>query len=295
MRWLGPIELRESLSMPDAIEAMKAAFGSDREVPLRQLLGGSLFMPGRVGHTTGIKVVSIEPGNPVGVVVVFDDDGSPLGMVDGSTLTSIRTGAASGLATQLLAPAEARIMTMLGAGAMAFDQVEAVRAVRPIERVIVWSRSKARAAVLAGRVGGEVELDANAAVAAADIVSCATPALEPLFSSSAAREGTHFNAVGAFTSEMVELPGALLGHAFVVVDDLDAAAAEAGDLIRVGRRPDATLTDLLEGSVVPAGTTVFKSVGLASQDVAAAVSALRTAERLGIGAEFGAGRRGRTP
>jgi ornithine cyclodeaminase len=288
MYWLGPEDLRLALPMSEAVESMQAAFGSDREVPLRQLLGGSLFMPGRVGDTTGIKVVSIVPGNPTGVVAVFDERGTPLGMVDGSTLTSIRTGAACGLATRLLAPEQIGTMAMLGAGAMAFDQVAAVREVRRIERVIVWSRSPSRARALAERVGGEVELDANTAVEQADVVSCATPSREPLFSASAVRPGTHVNAVGAFTSEMVELPGSLLNEAFVVVDDLDAAAAEAGDLIRARRTPDATITDVLEGRVRPTGgTTVFKSVGIASQDVAAAVTALRNAARLGIGVEFG--------
>ena len=287
MHWLGPDALRQALPMSEAIESMEAAFGFDREVPLRQLLGGSLFMPGRVGDTTGIKVVSIVPGNPTGVVAVFDEQGTPLGMVDGTTLTSIRTGAACGLATRLLAPAEAGTMAMLGAGAMAFDQIAAIREVRAIERVIVWSRSRARAESLAERVGGEVEMDANTAVEQADVVSCATPARQPLFSPSAVRHGTHLNAVGAFTAEMAELPGGLLSDAFVVVDDLDAAAAEAGDLIRAHRTPDATMADLLDGAIPPEGTTVFKSVGIASQDVAAAVTALRNANRLGVGIEFG--------
>lgn len=288
MRWLGPQELRAALSMADAIGAMEIAFSSDREVPLRQLLGGSLFMPGRARDITGIKVVSIVPGNPVGVVAVFDETGSPLGMVDRAALTSIRTGAACGLATLLLADETATRMAMLGAGAMAFDQVEAVRAVRDIERVVVWSRSRESAERLADRVGGVVEMDANAAVRQSDVISCATPSREPLFSPSAVANGAHVNAVGAFTREMVELPGSLLSEAFVVVDDLDAAAAEAGDLIRAGRVPDATVTELLEGGVVvPEGPTVFKSVGIASQDVAAAVAALRNAERLGLGTEFG--------
>ena len=288
MRWLGPQDLRAALSMADAIGAMEVAFSSDREVPLRQLLGGSLFMPGRARDITGIKVVSIVPGNPVGVVAVFDETGSPLGMVDGATLTSIRTGAACGLATRLLADETATRMAMLGAGAMAFDQVEAVRTVRAIERVVIWSRTRESAERLADRVGGVVEMDANAAVRQSDVISCATPSREPLFSPSAVGGGAHLNAVGAFTQEMVELPRSLLSEAFGVVDDLDAAAAEAGDLIRAGRVPDATLTDLLEGGVVvPDGPTVFKSVGIASQDVAAAVAALRNAERLGLGTEFG--------
>jgi ornithine cyclodeaminase len=274
--------------MADAIAAMEDAFSADREVPLRKLLGGSLFMPGRVGSTTGVKVVSIVPGNPVGVVAVFDGDGSPMGMVDGSTLTSIRTGAACGLATRLLASPESGTLAMLGAGAMALDQVDAVREVRSIERVIVWSRSRESAAALAREVGGEVELDANRAVDQAEVISCATPARRPLFSASSVRSGAHVNAVGAFTPEMAELPGGLLSEAFVVVDDLDAAAAEAGDLIQVGRVPDATITEVLDGANHPGeSTTVFKSVGIASQDVAAAVAALRNAARLGIGVEFG--------
>lgn len=288
MRWLGPEDLRRALPMADAISAMEDAFSADREVPLRKLLGGSLFMPGRVGSTTGVKVVSIVPGNPVGVVAVFDGDGSPMGMVDGSTLTSIRTGAACGLATRLLASPEAGTLAMLGAGAMALDQVEAVREVRPIERVIVWSRSRESAGALASRVGGEVQLDANRAVEQANVISCATPARQPLFSASSVESGTHVNAVGAFTPEMAELPGGLLSEAFVVVDDLDAAAAEAGDLIQAGRVPDATITEVLEGAGhPPESTTVFKSVGIASQDVAAAVTALRNAARLDIGIEFG--------
>ncbi len=288
MRWLGPDELRAALPMGDAVRAMESAFGSDIETPLRQLLGGSLFMPGRVGGTTGVKVVSIVPGNPVGVVAVFGEDGSPLGMVDGSTLTAIRTGAGCGLATRLLAPRSAKTLAMLGAGAMAFDQVAAVREVRPIERVLVWSRSRSHAEALAARVGGEVEMDADAAVASADVVSCATPAREPLFSASSLRSAVHVNAVGAFTPEMAELPGALVDEAFVVVDDRDAAAAEAGDLIRVGRTPDATMADLLGGLSAPEGAmTVFKSVGISSQDVAAGAMALRNADRLGIGTEFG--------
>ncbi len=288
MRWLGPDGLRAALPMGDAVRAMESAFGSDIETPLRQLLGGSLFMPGRVGGTTGVKVVSIVPGNPVGVVAVFGEDGSPLGMVDGSTLTAIRTGAGCGLATRLLAPRSAKTLAMLGAGAMAFDQVAAVREVRPIERVLVWSRSRSHAEALAARVGGEVEMDADAAVASADVVSCATPAREPLFSASSLRSAVHVNAVGAFTPEMAELPGALVDEAFVVVDDRDAAAAEAGDLIRVGRTPDATMADLLGGLSAPEGAmTVFKSVGISSQDVAAGAMALRNADRLGIGTEFG--------
>jgi ornithine cyclodeaminase len=244
-------------------------------------------MPGRLDDHMAVKVVSVVPGNPAGLVVVFGPDGGPIGVVDGPTLTSIRTGAVSGLATRLLAAEAPGTLAMLGAGAMAFDQVEAVRAVRPLVGVLVWSRDARHAADLAARVGGVAVVDADEAVGMADIVSCATPARSPLFSDAAIRPEAHVNAVGAFTPEMVELPAELVRRAFVVVDDVEAAAAEAGDLIRAGKAPDTTLRELLAGTgpAPVGGVTVFKSVGIAAQDVAAGVRALENARDSGLGIE----------
>jgi ornithine cyclodeaminase len=274
--------------MDVAIEAMVAAFGDDTEVPARVQLGSSLFMPGRVGDTTGIKVVSTVPGSPSGVVVVFDKSGGPLGMVDGPTLTALRTGAAAGLATRLLARSDSHTMAMLGCGVIATDQVRAVRAVRDIERVLVWSRNPAKAAAFAGRVGGEAVEDPGTAVWAADIVTTATPAEHHLFEDSNVRPGTHLNAVGAFTPRMVEISPATVQRAFVVVDDRGAAAREAGDLLQANKTPDATLGDLVTGRTKPptAAVTMFKSVGIASQDVAAAMTALDRATHLGLGVDL---------
>jgi ornithine cyclodeaminase len=276
IRVLDAAATRAALPMEEAIIAMESAFSDDREVPVRIRLGVSLFMPGRVGSYTGIKVVSTVPGNPAGIVVIFGEDGSALGLLDGPTLTAIRTGAAAGLATRLLARPDAAVMAMLGAGAMAFDQIEAVRAVRPIKKVLVWSRSEDHARRLADRVGGEPCLDAATAVSEADIVSCATPSRQPLFSDGAVRPGTHINAVGAFTPEMVEVPAATVQRAYVVVDDLAAAAEEAGDLLNAGRLPVTTIGDVLSGRnpEIREDVTFFKSVGIASQDVAAGVRAL---------------------
>ena len=134
--------------------------------------------------------------------------------------------------------------------------------------------------------GGAVALtDADAAAAEADVVSCATPATEALFRPESVRPGTHINAVGAFRPGMIEVPVEITRSAYVVVDDLEAAAAEAGDLIEAGRTPDTTLADLLAGRHPPIDTevTFFKSVGVASQDVAAAVVALEEARRQGLG------------
>lgn len=285
MRFLDPDASRAALPMPDAIEAMEHAFSGEAQTPLRSLVGPSLVMPGTLDGLMAVKVVSIVPGNPVGLVFVFGEDGSPLGVVDGPTITAIRTGAASGLATRLLAPDDSRTLAMLGSGAMAFDQVEAVRAVRPIDRVLVWSRTPENARRLADRVGGETVADPDEAVARADVVSCATPAKTPLFDAGSIRSGTHVNAVGAFTPDMAELSKELLERAYIVVDDIDAAAAEAGDLIRAGRHPNATLRELLadRAPAVVEDVTVFKSVGIAAQDVAAAGRALANAEREGIG------------
>ena len=285
MRYLNPADTRAALPMSDAIEAMEHAFSGESESPLRTQVGQSLVMPGRLDEIMAVKVVSTVPGNPTGLVIVFDEEGSPVGLVDGPTLTAIRTGAVSGLATSLLASGGASTLAMLGAGAMSFDQVEAVRTVRPIERVLVWSRSAVRARSLAGLIGAEVEAYADNAVALADVISCATPSNSPLFDPSLVRPGTHINAVGAFTPMMAEVPPAVLERAYVVVDDFEAARAEAGDLIQAGRDPNTDLRSLLAGTHPAIGedVTVFKSVGIAAQDVAAAHRALTNAAEAGIG------------
>lgn len=272
---LDAAQTRAALPMEEAIDAMREAFSDDIEVPVRVHLGSSLFMPGRVGDHSGIKVVSTVPGNPVGVVALFDATGACVGLVDAPTLTAIRTAAGAGLATDLLATGEASVMAMLGAGAMAADQVAAVRAVRPITEVRVWSRTEASAQRLAEQVGGVAVADANDAVAGADVITTATPSRAPLFGADAAGPSVHVNAVGAFTPEMVEIPPELVRRWTVIVDDRAAAAAEAGDLLQAGVEPDATVGDLLAGRFTPTQRpTLFKSVGIASQDVAAARRAL---------------------
>jgi ornithine cyclodeaminase len=285
MRYLNSAETRQALPMRDAIRAMEHAFSAEAETPMRTIVGSSLVMPGRLEDIIAVKVVSTVPGDPAGLVVVFAPDGSPLGLVHGPTLTAIRTGAVCGLATALLATNGASTLAMLGAGAMAFDQIEAVRTVRPIDRVMVWSRDAVNARLLAEMVGGEHVDHADEAAAQADVISCATPATSPIFSESSVREGTHVNAIGAHTPEMAELSPELLERAYVVVDDLAAAAEEAGDLIQAGRLPDTSLRELLAGTSPEIGedVTVFKSVGVAAQDVAAAHLALVNAERLGVG------------
>ena len=283
MRVLTADETRASLPMADAIEAMVVAFGDDREIPHRQLLGSSFFMPARVGRTSGIKVVSIVPGKPVGIVTVFDGDGVPIGSVDGPTLTAIRTGAAAGLATRILSDESSHRFALLGAGAMGFDQVRAIKSVRKIDSITIWNRDRARAEALAERVHGTVANTPDEAVNGADIVTTVTPSTTPLFSAGALGRTAHINAMGAFTPDMVEIPAAVVRDAYRVVDDRNAASFEAGDLLQAEVDADAEIGELLTGFLRGGGITLFKSVGIASQDVAAAARALENAERLGVG------------
>ena len=220
MRYLNSAETRQALPMTDAIRAMEHAFSAEAETPLRTVVGSSLVMPGRLDDIIAVKVVSTTPGDPAGLVVVFAPDGTPLGLVHGPTLTAIRTGAVCGLATALLATNGASTLAMLGAGAMAFDQIEAVRAVRPIDRVMVWSRNPVNARLLAEMVGGEHVDDASEAASQADVISCATPATSPFLFEASVPEGAHVNAIGSYTPEMAELAPDLLERAYVVVDDL---------------------------------------------------------------------------
>ncbi|GMQ93182.1 MAG: ornithine cyclodeaminase family protein [Acidimicrobiia bacterium] len=270
--------------MEDAIDALKDAFSSDTETPQRQLVGNSFIMVGRVQEHGAVKIVSTVPGNPAGIVVVFDEIGTILGMVDGPILTAIRTGAVAGLATDLLAPESAASFAMIGAGAMARDQIAAICQVRTIEQIIVWSRDRAKAAALADEVGGRPAAAPDEAVEGADIVTTATPSTTPLFHAASLRPQVHVNAIGAFTPAMAEIPPEFVRDAFVVVEERAAAAREAGDLIQAAREPDTTLTQLLAGpSAEQPKRTLFKSVGIATMDVAAAVRALENAASADVG------------
>lgn len=284
VRLLNAADTRSALPMHDAIDALRSALLTTWEVPQRQTVGTSLVMPGLVAHNVGVKIVSTAPGAPAGIVVVFDESGAPCGIVHGPVLTAIRTGAVCGLATDLLAPPGARSLAMLGAGFMARDQIDAIRAVRDIESIVVWSRDSARAGKLAGEVAGSAVASADEAVTDADIVSTATPAITPLFESHALRDRVHVNAIGAYTPSMVEIPAAFVREAFVVVEHRAAAEQEAGDIIQADKTPDATLTEILNATVTPRfERTMFKSVGIATLDVATAVRALNNADAMGIG------------
>jgi ornithine cyclodeaminase len=288
-------------AMLDAVEAAyrDAAAGHDRS-PLRTHVelseGALLMMPGvrEQGAGWSVKLVTVMPGNAArgeptvqAVIVWFDAaTGRPLAVLDGTAVTALRTGAASGVATRLLARTDAATLAVIGAGGQAEWQIRAVLAARPIRRVLVYARDAgARAAFaerMAGATGSEVlpEASAEAAVRDADVVCCATTSSVPVFDAAWLRPGTHVNGIGAFRLDMVELPPELFARAAVVAIDAHAATmAEAGDVVASIERGAIREEDLVEiGTVArdwaasrdPEAITVFKSVGLAIQDVAAA-------------------------
>jgi ornithine cyclodeaminase len=296
--------IRAAVPVGDLLDAVEAAYrdvsaGRDRS-PLRthvDLEGGDLLlMPGARagGPGTTVKIVTIMGGNAarglptVQAVVAWLDaaTGTPLAFLDGSTVTAMRTGAASGVATRLLARPDATCLAVIGAGGQAEWQVRAVAAARPIRRVLVHARTPAAREAFAERMAAETGLAVTAvaaardAVAEADVVCCATTSTTPVFEAEWLRPGTHVNGIGAFRLGMVELPPELFTRAaLVAVDSFEAAAAEAGDLMAAVDRGLLRLDDVVEIGSVPAdwsatrddeAITAFKSVGLAIQDVAAA-------------------------
>ena len=290
--------------MRDLLDAVEAAYrdvsaGRDRS-PLRahhDLGDGSLLiMPGLREGAGGatVKLVTVMPGNASrglptihALIAWFDaETGRPVALLDGAAVTAMRTGAASGVGTRLLARTDAETLAVVGAGAQAEWQVRAVLAARPIRRVLVVARDPVRTAAFAERMATEIERpvdaasDVETAVRDADVICCATTSADPVFDAGWISPGAHVNGIGAFRLGMVEMPPELFGRASVVaVDSRPAALAEAGDLVASIDRGIIREDEPVEigsvggewaGSRDPDAITVFKSVGLAIQDVAAA-------------------------
>ncbi|MFQ5410143.1 MAG: ornithine cyclodeaminase family protein [Anaerolineales bacterium] len=327
IRVLSAADVKLALPMAAAVEGMKTAFrqlsAGAAAVPLRSRVdvpnvnGVSLFMPAHVPDETGgsagtlaVKVVSVFGDNPkrgrpiiYGVVMVLDAaTGQPLALMEGGSLTAIRTGAGSGAATDLLARPDARVAAIFGSGAQARTQLEAVCTVRSIEQVWVYSPTPGHADAFATDVGGQGRVPSDVLVAnsprqavqAADIICAATTSSVPVFDGQDLKPGAHINGVGSFTPEMQEVDVATVRRSLVVVDAREAALAEAGDLIHPINSGDigedhihAELGEIVAGTK-PGRTsddqiTYFKSCGVAVQDAVAAGIALAEAERLGLG------------
>ena len=255
-----------------------------------------LLMPAwRSGGRLGVKLVTVFPGNArrneraVGALYALFDarNGAPLALFDGEEITARRTAGASAYAASRLARADARHLLLVGSGRLARGLVEAHRTVRPIERVSLWSRTPEHAQAAAAAMAGDglpvtAVRDLEPAVRAADIVCCATLSTAPLVHGAWLAPGVHLDLVGAFNARMRETDDAAMARAdLVVVDSRTAALAEGGDIVQamasgaIGEGDIAAeLADLARGRH-PGRTradevTVFKSVGFALEDLAAA-------------------------
>jgi ornithine cyclodeaminase/alanine dehydrogenase-like protein (mu-crystallin family) len=294
-------EVHAALPWAALADALEEAFSAgDSHVPLRHAhdLGGGdtlLLMPAWSPQTLGVKLVTVMPGaaqRGAGTVqasyLLMDrHTGRPRALIDGEALTLRRTAAASALAAQWLARPDAQRLLVVGAGRLAPWMAQAHVALRPdLTHVDVWARNADAAEEVVETlreegIDAEVALDLRAAVEVADVVSCATTAREPLLHGAWLRPGTHLDLVGAFRRDMREADDAAILRARVFVDTFAGALAEAGDLTQPLERGviarshvRGELAQLLRGEVAGRGSvddiTLFKSVGTALEDLAAA-------------------------
>jgi ornithine cyclodeaminase len=302
-------DIAAALTYPALIDALAAAFCGDVTAPARHhhTIAQSgrdatlLLMPAwsdaaeaAPGRYLGCKILTVFPDNAAAskpslygtYILMSGDSGEPLAAMDARVLTAWRTAAASALAARHLARADAAHLVMVGAGALAPHLVRAHAAVRPITRVTLWNRRRSRAIATAFALGAagidtEVADDLEGAVREADIVCCATLATAPLVKGAWLKKGAHLDLVGGFTPKMREADDAAIKRARIYVDTV-AALKEAGDLAQPLRRKVITKTrvqgDLaglcrgaVKGRKKADEITLFKSVGTAIEDLAAAV------------------------
>ncbi|MEZ4585957.1 MAG: ornithine cyclodeaminase family protein [Gemmatimonadales bacterium] len=297
--------VRELLPMSECVDAMATAMTavSDGRIatppriimPLIDKSGYFGVMPGSSADPKvyGAKIVSLHPGNPAhgrpaiqGFVALFDHEtGTPTALVDGAEITGIRTAAASGLATRLLAREDATTVGIFGTGVQAATHIEAMIAVRPVTEVRVWGRSEERARAFAEReaerLGVAIEATDAKSAAAADIVCTTTGSPEPIIMGGWVRPGTHLNLVGAHAPRTREADTALILKGRVYVDSLESTMNEGGDLL-IPIAEGAITTEHIVGEIgnvvlgrIPGRQsddeiTIYNSLGVVGQDLVAA-------------------------
>lgn len=287
--------VREALRWPALIDAMEkalAVFSSGRALqPLRSWLTveeNSRYlgvMPVATDDAMGVKLVSLYPRNAgtqvatvmAMVLLMRPDTGEPIAFLDGTALTAMRTAAVSAAVTRRLAHPDSRVLALLGSGVEADTHLEALSHVCNFDEVRVWSRTRAHAERFAAQHGATA-MDAESAVRGADVIVTATPAREPILKGAWLKRGAHVNAIGAPMPTWRELDDEAM-NSVVVVDSREAAMHESGDMILSGARIYAEVGEIFSGSSPSpvAETTVFKSVGIAVEDIAAAKLAFDTA------------------
>ena len=284
MEFLDETKVRRLLQIDELIRAMRRVLGEFSagkwQQPVRGVLGqhGGFFgvMPASSGEAMGIKMVTFYPGNVdlpthMAVIALFDPKtGEPLALMDGRYITEMRTAAVSAVATDALANPEAKVLALLGAGVQARAHLEVLKHVRSFEEVRVWNHHPEKAEQFAEEHGIKAT-GIEAAVRDADVIVTATSAREPILKGAWLKPGAHVNAVGASRPDWRELDDEALRNV-VIVDSYEGARKEAGDVILSGATPFAELGEILNGTkqVKPGVTTIFKSLGMAVEDVAAA-------------------------
>lgn len=295
------------LTMPRCIGLMEHALASlargEVILPLRPVIripdSANVFavMPAYSGalRASGAKLITVYPGNHggavdshQGLVALFDgENGSPLAIMDAASITAIRTAAVSGVATRLLARKHVRTVAILGAGVQGHTHVDAMLAVRPFERVVIWSRTADHAREFAAESGRrheahfEVAATAEAAVRNADVICTVTAAREPVLLGEWLRPGVHVNAVGASVPTARELDTAAVARSRLFVDRRESALNEAGDVLipmkegafgtgHIVAEIGELLTGTAQGRRTDDDVTLFKSLGLAVEDLACA-------------------------
>ena len=306
--------VKELLPMGECVALMREALATfargDAVLPLRSLVrlpdGSGLLglMPGYLGEpkSFGLKVVSVMPGNHgtaydshQGVVMLFGlEHGEPLAIVDATAITAIRTAAASGAATDALAKSDAGDLAIIGSGAQARTHLEAMRAVRKLRRVRVWSRSRPNAERFARETDVEVSASPEEAVRGADLICTTTASKDPVLQGAWVAPGAHVNAVGACFPASRELDADLVKRSRFYTDCRESCVNESGDFLiarKEGAIGDAHLLgelgEVLIGKVAgrtsPQDITVYESLGIALEDLASAHFIHRRAIETGAG------------
>ena len=318
-------DISSMISMSDIIEADKEAlsiYSSHKSnIPLRSNLnipeynGQCLFMNGYAApaKALGVKIVSVYPENinknltsvPATMVLVDAETGMVNSLIDGTYLTRLRTGAISGLATDILSRKDSKIFALFGTGGQAVTQLEAVLTVRKIEEVRVFDIFKDRAKEFAKKMSEKFSKKFNvkifaaessdAAVDNADIITTVTTSKKPVFDANKVKKNVHINGVGSYTPEMIEIPGEILVKANkIYVDTRDGAVNESGDLItpiknglinkeKINGELGEVINGLIKGRENDDEMTFFKTTGSAVLDLVAAQKIYEMAKAKGVG------------
>ncbi len=292
MFFLDEEQVRRHLRMEELIPAMEKAlvdFSAGKVIqPVRSVItvdppGGFLGLMPALAEGLGVKFVTFYPSNterdiPTHMATIFlvdPETGAPLSVMDGRLITEMRTAAVSAVATKLLTSPDSRVLAILGSGVQARSHVEALRLVRNFEQIRVWSRTPAHAERFAEEIDAKA-MPAQAAVRDADVVVTVTSSKTPVLKGSWLKSGCHVNAVGACRPDWRELDDEAMANV-VFVDSRQGAMKESGDVILSGAKIYAELGEALAGKVPARAneTTVFKSLGMAVEDIAAALLVYR--------------------